>query len=265
MNLVSRRKFVFTCSVSAAATLSGCFVERHMPWYKAPPKPVPQSDATTVKCVYAETGIRLTADPNADFWKGALPVFMEKDRYGNPLPDFRTAIATRWTERNLYVLFVCPYDELHLHDQPKTGTKTWQLWKWDVAEMFIGWDFDKIQAYKEFEMSPQGEWLDLDIDLSSPTRGQGPAWSSDFDVDAHIDRDKKIWFGAMKIPFAAILPAGVNGAKTGDKFRVNFFRSQGTTKKEHLLAWQPPMTDTFHTPEKFGTMVLVGGNTPHED
>ncbi len=258
MDFLSRRKFVLACGVwGAAAALDGCFLEKHTPWYRAPVLPPPETPATTVKCVHAETGIRLAADPELAFWREAVPVFAEKDRFANPLPAFRTAIYTRWTERNLYVLFVCPYDLLHLKDDPHTGTKTWQLWKWDVAEMFIGSDFDKIEAYKEFELSPQGEWLDLDVDLTSPTRGQGQLWSSDFDVVARIDRERKIWYGAMKIPFVAILPAGRTGPVAGEKFRVNFFRSQGPKKKVHMLAWQPPMSETFHVPEKFGTMVLV--------
>ncbi len=119
------------------------------------------------------------ADPALPFWQGALPIYADRDRYGNAVPAaFRTTIYTRWSERNLYILFVCPYEELHLRPDPKTGTKTWQLWNWDVAETFIGSDFEKIESYKEFEMSPQEEWLDLDIDLTSPTRGQGRAWSS---------------------------------------------------------------------------------------
>jgi Carbohydrate family 9 binding domain-like len=257
VEFISQRKVRLTAAVLVCAALGGCFVERHTPWHKEPVKPLPETDATVVKSLHAETGIRLNTDPDDPFWKAAQPVFMDRDRYNQPLPDFRTTIFTRWTDRNLYVLFVCPYDELHLKDDPQTGTKTWQLWKWDVAEMFIGSDFAKIQAYKEFEMSPQEEWLDLDIDLTSPTRGRGQAWDSGFDVAARIDKQKMIWYGAMKIPMVAILPIGSTGAVAGDKFRVNFFRSQGAPKKVHMLAWQPPLSETFHVPEKFGTMILV--------
>jgi hypothetical protein len=261
MNLFSRRKFILACGGAGAAAsvamLDACAVKTHMPWYKAPPTAAQLAEAATVHCVHADAGIVLTADPNEDFWKGAQPVFMDKDRMGDPLPDLRTAIATRWTATHLYVMFVCPYDALFLNPTPKANADTWQLWLWDVAEMFIGWNFDKIEAYKEFEISPQGEWLDLDIDLASPTRGEGMKWNSGFEVVAQIDHPKKIWFGAMKIPFSAILPAGRTTATAGDKFRVNFFRSQGPPKKQNMLAWQPPMTETFHTPEKFGTLVLV--------
>jgi hypothetical protein len=258
MKLFERRTFFpLVASTFACMLLGGCFVEQHLPWSKPPELPAPITDATTVKAVHAETGFRLAADPELRFWKDALPVYAEKDRFGNVVPGYRTAIYTRWTDRNLYLLFVCPYETLHLRRYPHTGTKTWQLWKWDVAETFIGSDFDKIEAYKEFEMSPLGEWLDLDIDLTSPTRGEGMRWSSGFDVVARIDRGKKIWYGAMKIPFVAILPAGRVGAVAGDKLRINFFRSQGPPKKVQMITWQPPMSETFHVPVKFGTMLLV--------
>ncbi len=60
-----------------------------------------------------------------------------------------------------------------------------------------------------------------------------------FDVTARIDREQKIWYGALKIPFVAILPAGRTGAAAGDKLRINFFRSQGPPKRLQMITWQP--------------------------
>src|SRR5205823_10532731 len=77
----------------------------------------------------------------------------------------RTEVRTRWTAQNLYFLFVCPYAQLNPRPNPKTSTETYGLWNWDVAEVFIGADFKDVKRYKEFEISPQGEWTDLDIDL----------------------------------------------------------------------------------------------------
>ena len=56
------------------------------------------------------------------------------------MPGHRTEIRSRWTGRNLYFLFTCPYEQLNLKPEPKTETETNQLWKWDVAEVFIGSD-----------------------------------------------------------------------------------------------------------------------------
>ena len=87
----------------------------------------------------------------------ARPVYADKGRYGQTLKRYRTEIRSRWTENNLYFLFICPYEELNLKPSPSTSTETYQLWDWDLAEVFIGSDFQNIRRYLEFEMSPQGE------------------------------------------------------------------------------------------------------------
>jgi hypothetical protein len=33
--------------------------------------------------------------------------------------------------KNLYYLFICPYEELNLKPSPSTSTETYQLWDWD--------------------------------------------------------------------------------------------------------------------------------------
>jgi len=70
---------------------------------------------------------------------------------------------------------------------PTMSAETNELWKWDVAEVFIGSDFENIRRYREFEISPQGEWVDLDIDLDAPRHEDGWVWNSGFKVSARID------------------------------------------------------------------------------
>jgi hypothetical protein len=123
-----------------------------------------------------------------------------------------------------------------------------------VAELFIGSDFQNIRRYKEFELSPQGEWVDLDINLDLPDHTVGWTWNSGFQVAARIDARAKIWYGAMRIPFAAL---DRRAPAAGNKFRANLFRSQGPPAERKSIAWKAPMSETFHTPEKFGVMELV--------
>ena len=54
------------------------------------------------------------------------------------------------------------------------SSETPRLWNWDVAEAFIGSDFERIGFYKEFQVSPQGEWVDLAIDRDN--RRRRAAW-----------------------------------------------------------------------------------------
>jgi hypothetical protein len=39
--------------------------------------------------------------------------------------------------------------------------------------VFIGSDFHDIKPYKEFEVSPPNEWVDLDINLSAGMKTDG--------------------------------------------------------------------------------------------
>jgi hypothetical protein len=207
-----------------------------------------------VECVHANQDVPLTLDPASPFWHNARVVMVEKDRFGQIVPNFRAVVRTRWTEKNIYFLFVSHYDKLHLKPNPTTQNETNELWNWDVAEAFIGSDFNDIQRYKEFEVSPQGEWVDLDINLHSPHHEDGWTWNSGFQSAARIDQAEHIWYAAMRIPFSAIdhqVPVA------GDALRINFFLSQGTPAHHHELAWQPPMKQTFHVPERFGLIRLV--------
>ena len=91
-------------------------------------------------------------------------------------PGHRTEIRSRWADKNLYLLFVCPYEELYAKPDPSYTAETNKLWEWDVAEVFIGSDFQNIKRYTEFQVSPRGEWVDLDIDRGSTrstTTGNG--------------------------------------------------------------------------------------------
>ena len=186
---------------------------------------------------------RLTANPKTSQWRSVSPVIAKNDNYGKPVPLRPTEIRSRWTKRYLYLLFSCPYDRLHVRPKPDTWHETAKLWEWDVAEAFIGSDPEHPERYREFEMSPQGEWIDLAIDLAQPTSDNGASWNSGFAVKAHIDAARKIWYGEMKIPLTAF---------AGKPSRLGLFRMQG--KREIL--WTPTGSPSFHVPESFGALRL---------
>jgi hypothetical protein len=207
----------------------------------------------TIESTWAESDATLDSNPSSSFWSGSVPTFMDGNPHGRPDPKYRTEIRTRWTSQNLYFLFICPYEELNLKPNPSRSAETNELWNWDVAEVFIGADFKDIRRYKEFEVSPQGEWIDLDIDLDRHD-GDGWKWNSGFQVSARIDEIAHIWYGSMKIPYSAI---DNRLAAPGNLLRINLFRSQGPASDRHQIAWRAPMSDSFHTPERFGYLKLV--------
>jgi hypothetical protein len=212
------------------------------------------ANAATFKSIRAVKDVPLETNPQSVFWRDAKPVYFEDDNFGHPVPWLRTEVRSRWTKDSLYLLFECPYRELYLKPSPNTKTETNKLWNWDVAETFIGYDFKDIHHYKEFEVSPQGEWVDLDINLTDPQKAGGWTWNSGFQVVARIDHKNKIWYGAMRIPFRAIDPEPPH---VGTMLRANLFRCQGPPPDRKLLAWQTPKSKTFHVPEKFGLLKLV--------
>jgi hypothetical protein len=195
----------------------------------------------------------LNTDPSSALWDSAPVTVAEKGPRGEEAPGHRTEIRSRWTQRYLYFLFVCPYEELHLISNPRTDVETNKLWDHDVAEVFIGADFNRIWQYREFQVSPQGEWVDLDIDRKQPKPEGGWKWDSNFEVQARLDREKKIWYGAMKIP---ILTITIRPPRPGFEFRANFFRIQGPPPDRIHVAWRPTGQASYHVPEAFGTLRL---------
>ncbi len=201
----------------------------------------------------AKADFVLTADPGAVNWKSVKGVIAERGPRGDLTPGHRTEIRSRWTTENLYILFICPYEELNLKPAPSTTTETNELWNWDVAEVFIGTDYSNIKRYTEFQVSPQNEWVDLFID-----RGQNPPshdwqWNSGYEVKARIDAGKKIWYGEMRIPINKI---DSRAPVAGREMRINFYRLQGPASSKKHIAWQPTNTNTYHTPEAFGRLRL---------
>ncbi len=207
------------------------------------------------EAVASTEDVSLQTDPTTKFWSEAHPVYLDRDHQGQSTVPFRAEVRARWTKQNLYLLFVCPYDELNLRPLPTSRQETNELWKWDVAEVFIGTDFHDIGRYKEFEVSPQGEWIDLDIDIRNPHHEEGWTWNSGFEVGARIDAMSHRWYAAMRIPMAALDP---QTPEVGKEYRLNLFVSEGRPSQRHVMAWQPPMSRSFHVPERFGLLRLVG-------
>src|SRR5450432_1516978 len=194
------------------------------------------SDLGVIESVHASQDAALDLDPTSAFWRAARPVYMEKESFGKIVPRYRTEVRTRWTSNNLYFLFTCPYAELHLKPSPNTQKETNELWNWDVAEVFVGSDFQNIKRYKEFEVSPQGEWVDLDIDRDHPQTQAGIGWNSGFTSKTHIDADKKIWYCEMRIPLSTV---DTRPPEPGLQMRVNLYRIEGALPNRVHIAWQP--------------------------
>jgi hypothetical protein len=202
---------------------------------------------------HVKSDFTLTADPASHHWKDVKPIYVANGPTGEKVPNHETAVRSVWSDKAIYFLYTCPYEKLHLKPNPSTTTETNLLWDWDVAEVFIGSDFDDINHYYEFEVSPQGEWVDLDIHHDAPNPADGWLWQSGFQSKARLDEAKKIFYIEMKIPFDKIDKRPPQNYR---EFRINFYRCQGADPGRKYLAWQPTGKVNFHVPEAFGRLVL---------
>ena len=212
-----------------------------------------QPAAAVLESAVSAEDLALSTDPDDAAWAKAPRVQITRDMMGNPVAGPPTEVRSRWTRDHLYLLFICPYTELNLKPEPTRTEETPRLWTWDVAEAFIGSDHEHIWRYKEFQVSPQGEWLDLDIDRRDPRGQGGPAWNSGFSVSARIDTDARTWYGLMRIPFRAI---DARAPQEGLELRLGLFRLGGRVESRSSFAWQPTAQATLHVPEVFGVLRL---------
>ncbi|MGD1068708.1 MAG: carbohydrate-binding family 9-like protein [Bryobacteraceae bacterium] len=225
---------------------------------QSPPAPdlATQADdpANVIESFPAQKDWEPNADPQSAEWSGVLGIKATRDYMGQAVALPPTEVRSRWTHKNLYLLFVCPYDELYLNPNPATTQETNKLWDWDVAEAFIGSDYLQISRYKEFQVSPQGEYVDLDIDQDDPkSPREAVEWQSGFTVRGRIEAQKKIWVGEMRIPFASL---DLKAPKAGDELRIGLFRIAGPEPRRVYIAWRPTGAKTFHVPGAFGSLVL---------
>src|SRR5512143_1003735 len=125
---------------------------------------MPAQDKPVFLSYYADKAVEPTADPDSAFWKGIRGVTIEKSVLGPVMPEFRAEVRSRWTNEYVYFLFIGPYQKLTLKPDPDITNETYRLWEKDCFEVYLGADFEHTNLYREFQMSPQGEFLDLDID-----------------------------------------------------------------------------------------------------
>lgn len=226
--------------------------------FAAAQEPCKATHPTAVMTVsHVKAPDELNSDPRSRMWSGLSSVSMVKDcSKVLDYPNLKTEIRGFWSDTDLYLLFTCPYETLNLwlpaqNDQPRR-----KLWDRDVVEMFLGDDWENIRHYREFEIAPTGDWIDLAIDLDH--RGADRNWRSGWHTKARIDEKAHVWYAAAQIPLKSVSTADV---KPGTRWRMNLYRidGQGEDPQRHFLCWQQTCVvnrDPNHVPENFGTLVF---------
>jgi len=119
----------------------------------------------------------------------------------------------------------------------------------DVVEAFIATDAEKPRHYAEFQVAPTNERLDLMV-VNLPEKDF--EWTSHFQSVVKVDTKARMWKCELRIPLSA-LSATPPVAET--RWRLNLLHRDCANHAS--LAWSPPLSSTFHVPEKFGVLEFV--------
>jgi alpha-galactosidase len=209
------------------------------------------ADATLsaeVVAIHISSQLRLDAKHPAVEWEAANPIAFCTDWQGkNPDPGRETQVRVLWSEQALYLRFECRYRELFLFTDSDTNGRRDHLWDRDVAEVFLQPDPQRERYYKEFEVSPNGMWVDLDIFL-----GGRADLESGLQRSVFLDKEGGTWAAELAIPVKSLTPRFSPEAV----WRANFYRVEGAEEPRAYLAWQPTGTPepNFHVPGAFGRL-----------
>lgn len=188
-------------------------------------------------------------------WEKAEEVSIEKYWSGENAPVGRHFTAKLlWSDSALYVRFEANQAEpLIVSETPNLQTKTKGLWDTDVCEIFVAPNRNEPRKYFEFEIAPNGEWIDLGIYQKPDERITDFEYNSGMQSAVRIEKEKVLM--AIKIGWKAF----ANVPKAGDIWLGNIFRCVGAGETRGFLAWSPTETNApnFHVPEKFGAFQFV--------
>lgn len=182
--------------------------------------------------------------PEASEWGNTqLLAFCADWRSENQDPQRETSVQVLWSPDRLFIRFRCRFREIYVYEGGNSRRD--RLWMTDVAEVFIRPDADDPRNYKEFEISPNGDWLDLDIAPGAKT-----ILMCDMATRVAVNHQSKTWSAELAIPFHCLAPA----FDPGETWRVNFFRIEGREPERFYSAWRPTHTPrpNFHVPDAFG-------------
>jgi alpha-galactosidase len=197
---------------------------------------------------YVDHQLNLDASHVAEEWFSPHPVSFSCDWQGkNADPRRETRVRVLWSRHCLYLRFECRYRELFLFENSDPNGRRDHLWDRDVAEVFLQPDPAREHFYREFEVSPNGMWVDLDIFPGGPAD-----LKSGLQRSVVLDEKSKTWTAELAIPMKS-LTANFDPAAI---WRVNFYRVEGMTEPRAYLAWRPTHSPqpNFHVPAAFGKL-----------
>ena len=186
--------------------------------------------------------------PPSAAWDSAEPIVFNTDWQGkNPDPERETQVRLLWTPETLFLHYRSRFRDLTVFPDADPSGRRDHLWDRDVVEVFLQPDPTYPGRYFEFEASPNGYWIDLDIehgDRSDPQTGMK--------CRTNVDEKSKVWTAELAIPLRSLaLHFG-----SSSLWRANFFRVEGASEPRFYSSWRPTKTPqpNFHVPTAFGKL-----------
>jgi len=205
---------------------------------------------------YVAHAIQLTEKLDADGfpasrdWGGAPVLRFDQDWRGQENdPERMTEVRLLWTPENLFIHFHARYRTVTVFPDSREDGWRGQLWDRDVAEVFLQPAGSDPRRYLEFEVSPNGFWIDLSI-----APGEKEDLRSGMRRKMSSDAKQKTWTAELILPMKSL----TSKFDPKEVWRANFYRIEGEQEPRFYSAWSPTFTErpNFHVPAAFGTLVF---------
>jgi len=200
------------------------------------------------------TALRLTEKtdgegfPSQSAWQKAPAFQFDHDwKGGNSDPLRATEVRLLWTPETLFLRFHCNFKNITVFSDARADGWRYELWDRDVAETFLQPDSSDPFVYREFEVSPNGYWIDLAV-----SHGKIEELHSGLRRRVVLDEKSKTWTAEVAIPMKYLTIHFDPKAS----WRANFFRIEGQNEARFYAAWSPTNSPkpNFHVPSAFGTL-----------
>jgi len=186
--------------------------------------------------------------PQGAAWQNARAFHFDQDWKGeNSDPLRATEVRLLWTPDTLFLRFHCNFKSITVFPDARADGWRYELWDRDVAETFLQPDSSDPFIYREFEVSPNGYWIDLAV-----SHGKIEELHSGLRRRVVLDEKAKAWTAELAIPMKYL----TTRFDPKVSWRANFFRIEGEKESRFYAAWSATYSPkpNFHVPSAFGTL-----------
>jgi alpha-galactosidase len=241
-------------TLAAGLLASGSFLFSAPNGYNPTENTMNLSSSDNPKSTPTAVALRFTEKPDSEgfpaksAWEKTTVYSFDQDWKGeNANPQRATEVRLLWTPETLYLRFLCKYQTIFVFPDARADGWRYELWERDVAETFLQPDSTDPFVYREFEVSPNGFWIDLAV-----SHGKIEELHSGLRRRVVMDEKAKTWTAELAIPMKFL----TTQFDPKHPWRANFYRIEGETEPRFYSAWSPTFSPkpNFHVPSAFGTM-----------